>query len=193
MSLGYVECHGLSGAIIAADLMLKTADVQLESIQNSKGYGWITLIVQGDLSAVSVAVESVKSSLPGVYVTSVVIGNPAQGLQNLGMTDVGDSPSNAPEASRQEKEEFVESKPTTENDELLDSEIKAVSDQETSLITPKEEQKEILEKNDNDEVTCNLCGDPKCQRKLGEPHKKCIHFQELNKKQKKDRGTKDHE
>ncbi|MCH5384447.1 BMC domain-containing protein [Limosilactobacillus reuteri] len=26
-SLGYVECNGLSGAIVAADRMLKTADI----------------------------------------------------------------------------------------------------------------------------------------------------------------------
>ena len=87
-SLGYVECHGLSGAVVAADKMLKTADVVLSSIQNTKGNGWITLVVQGNLSAVSVAVEAVKTELPDVYVTSVVIGSPAEGLQRLGTTDV---------------------------------------------------------------------------------------------------------
>jgi microcompartment protein CcmL/EutN len=35
---------------------------------------------------------------------------------------------------------------------------------------------------DDNEVTCNMCGDPKCPRKLGEPHKKCIHYNDLKKK-----------
>ena len=54
-SLGYVECNGLSGAIVAADRMLKTADVELSSIQNTKGNGWVTLQVSGELSAITVA------------------------------------------------------------------------------------------------------------------------------------------
>lgn len=87
-SLGYVECNGLSGAIVAADRMLKTADVDLSSIQNTKGNGWVTLQVSGELSAVTVAVEAVKDYLPDVYVTSTVIGRPASGLDSLGKTDL---------------------------------------------------------------------------------------------------------
>ncbi|MBD5805845.1 BMC domain-containing protein [Limosilactobacillus walteri] len=178
-SLGYVECNGLSGAIVAADRMLKTADVELSSIQNTKGNGWVTLQVSGELSAVTVAIQAVKDYLPQVYVTSAVIGRPALGLSSLGKTDLLNSNSEK-KRIKMASEKTVVITPDNKVDE------KASDDNDQPLVEeePKEEDEpDNKQETDSDnEVTCNMCGDPKCPRKLGEPHKKCIHYNELKKK-----------
>ena len=206
-SLGYVECNGLSGAIVAADRMLKTADVKLSSIQNTKGNGWVTLQVSGELSAVSVAVQAVKEGLPNVYVTSTVIGRPATGVDTLGKTDLlkpaaekkaskstaTAKPAPAEENADKEVSEKaakptvetasaapVEDKqPTAEVSEQPSEESASTAPADTPKVTSSEEQKTTAA---DEKVTCNLCGDPKCPRKLGESHKKCIHYNELKKK-----------
>lgn len=192
-SLGYVECNGLSGAIVAADRMLKTADVKLSSIQNTKGNGWVTLQVSGELSAVSVAVQSVKEALPGVYVTSTVIGRPASGINTLGKTDLL-----KPTPKKEESQpvsagaETITPAPVKDSidEEVNDQSDDAIDEQpsEGNDVAPTDDTKKVIdseEKQDpesDNEVTCNMCGDPKCPRKLGEPHKKCIHYNELKKK-----------
>lgn len=173
-SLGYVECHGLSGAVVAADKMLKTADVVLSSIQNTKGNGWITLVVQGNLSAVSVAVEAVKTELPDVYVTSVVIGSPAEGLQRLGTTDVfKDSV-----CQKQETSVAVDLNDSSETG-LVEQTDDNLTNEESSAQEMVDDESIEIESSPQAKATCNLCGDPECPRKLGEPHKKCIHYKDL--------------
>lgn len=189
-SLGYVECNGLSGAIVAADRMLKTADVDLSSIQNTKGNGWVTLQVSGELSAVTVAVEAVKDYLPNVYVTSVVIGRPASGLSSLGKTDLLSQNPKKKEHNQKATEKTITLTPEPVrnsidkrvDDQANESSIKdeepQSSDNSKSVDGPDSEQ----DVSSSEKVTCNMCGDPKCPRKLGEPHKKCIHYNELKKK-----------
>ena len=57
--------------------------------------------------------------------------------------------------------------------------------QETHSSDDDDDEEDDGESDDDkpgDRVTCNLCGDPKCPRKKGEPHNKCIHYDELKKK-----------
>lgn len=56
-AIGIVEVKSLIGAIQAADTMLKSADVSLVSIE-LVGSGIVAAIVEGDVSAVSSAVEN---------------------------------------------------------------------------------------------------------------------------------------
>ncbi len=187
-SLGYVECNGLSGAIVAADRMLKTADVNLSSIQNTKGNGWVTLQVSGELSAVTVAVEAVKDYLPDVYVTSTVIGRPASGLDSLGKTDLLNQTPKKKEANKpveptitiqpESVKDSIEEKVDEHADEPSIEDRELANDSKT-VDGPDDKDQDV---SSNEKVTCNMCGDPKCPRKLGEPHKKCIHYNELKKK-----------
>ncbi|MCD7119742.1 BMC domain-containing protein [Limosilactobacillus agrestis] len=174
----------MSGAIVAADRMLKTADVELSSIQNTKGNGWVTLQVSGELSAIIVAVQAVKDYLPDVYVTSAVIGRPATGLNSLGKTDLLQ-----PNSKKQQSKNIAEKKEVTEPSLIKEKLIKKSENSDEPNVQVErslEDKDEINDKQDinsnDDEVTCNMCGDPKCPRKLGEPHKKCIHYNELKKK-----------
>lgn len=86
-SLGYLEVTGLSTAIVAADKMLKTADVELSSVENTKGAGWVTICVTGDVAAVSVAIDTARDAVGSCYVSSTVIANPADGVDELSVSD----------------------------------------------------------------------------------------------------------
>ena len=56
-ALGLIETLGLAPALYAADKMLKAADVELISYENI-GSTLVTIIVKGDVGAVSSAVEA---------------------------------------------------------------------------------------------------------------------------------------
>lgn len=60
-SLGLVEIRGLSTAILVADTMAKTANVSILEIENTRGLGYMTIKVLGDVGAVKAAVDSGKS------------------------------------------------------------------------------------------------------------------------------------
>jgi len=57
-SLGLIETIGLTGAVAAADAMLKSANVKLIGDYVRVGSGLITVIVQGEIGAVKAAVEA---------------------------------------------------------------------------------------------------------------------------------------
>lgn len=200
-ALGYVECNGLASATVAADRMLKTSDVELSRIRNADN-GWITLEVTGDISSVKVAVEIVKQTLTDEYVAGIVIGSPAKGLNKLGDSGASDvAPQNFnPEKYNSDgtmKESAMfgphqDVKPveiSAELEKTADSEASVQTDRVDNQVTEQSEDSSdgVVDGNSttsdaDDMVTCNLCGDPKCPRKMGEPHVKCIHYDELKKK-----------
>ena len=51
-SYGFIEITGVVAAIDALDIMCKTADVELASWERKLGGRLVTLIIQGDVSAV---------------------------------------------------------------------------------------------------------------------------------------------
>lgn len=59
-SLGMVEVYGLVVAIEIADAMVKAANVRLGEMTRTKGNGWMTVKVYGDVGAVNAAVDCGK-------------------------------------------------------------------------------------------------------------------------------------
>ncbi len=57
-SYGFIEITGVVAAMDALDIMCKTADVELASWERKLGGRLVTIIVQGDVAAVTEAVES---------------------------------------------------------------------------------------------------------------------------------------
>lgn len=86
-SLGYLEVEGLSTAVVSADKMLKTADVELQGIENTKGGGWIMISITGDVAAVSVAIDAGSEAAADKVISSTVIANPAEGIDEIGKSD----------------------------------------------------------------------------------------------------------
>lgn len=64
-SIGMIETNGMVSATKAADAALKSANVRLVGYDNA-GDGRITVIVEGNISAVKAAIAAAKLMVPGV-------------------------------------------------------------------------------------------------------------------------------
>ncbi len=76
-ALGMIETRGLIASIEAADAMLKAADVTLLR-QDKVDAALVTIVIEGDVSAVQAAVEAGKEAANryGTVVSSLVIPLP---------------------------------------------------------------------------------------------------------------------
>lgn len=75
-SVGIVEVIGSANAVFAVDKMLKTANVRYLSKETVFGSGRVTVFVDGEVSAVTAAVDSVKNSSEFDVFATYVIANP---------------------------------------------------------------------------------------------------------------------
>lgn len=82
-SLGLVETIGLSNAILVADAMSKTANINIIGLENSKGSGYMTIKITGDVGAVNAAVACGKQIAVenNSFVTAKVIPRPASNIE----------------------------------------------------------------------------------------------------------------
>jgi len=85
-ALGFIETVGLASSIVAADAALKSANVKLIGREISKGQGWVTVKITGDVAAVQAAVSAAKTALAATAAADTavahtdVIPRPAAGL-----------------------------------------------------------------------------------------------------------------
>jgi hypothetical protein len=84
-ALGFIETEGLAAAIAAADAALKSANVRLIGREISKGQGYVTVKVSGDVAAVQAAISAARAAAEGVSqaVSTDVIPRPASGLGSV--------------------------------------------------------------------------------------------------------------
>ena len=75
-SLGFVEVSGTVAAVDALDIMCKSADVELVSWERKLGGRLATLIVTGNVSAVTAAVEAANEQCIKKPCAVAVIANP---------------------------------------------------------------------------------------------------------------------
>ncbi|MDQ8758828.1 BMC domain-containing protein [Streptococcus ruminantium] len=85
-ALGLIETYGFIGAIEAADVMLKVANVSLLKLEKVHG-GLVTVSIEGDVGAVKVAVEAGASTVQRFGTeflhSSHVIPRPDQQLSSI--------------------------------------------------------------------------------------------------------------
>lgn len=83
-ALGMIETRGLIGSIEAADAMLKASDVSLLK-QEKVDAALVTVLVQGDVSAVQAAVDagSAAAARVGELVSAHVIPHPDEEVGNV--------------------------------------------------------------------------------------------------------------
>jgi microcompartment protein CcmL/EutN len=83
-ALGFVETRGLVGAIEAADTMVKTARVQILGIEKTVP-ALMSVRIRGDVASVQAAIEAgaAAANRIGQLVSSLVISNPAAGLESI--------------------------------------------------------------------------------------------------------------
>ena len=81
-AFGIVEVLGTANAILAADQMLKTAQVSFRTWDYKCG-GHVCIFVSGDVSAVTSAIDSIKSNPPCDVTMAAVISNPSEETARL--------------------------------------------------------------------------------------------------------------
>ena len=83
-SYGFIETKGFVGSVEAADAMAKAANVEVVGMK-SIGGGYVTVIVKGDVGAVTSAVDagSEAARKVGELLSSHVIARPTEGLLDM--------------------------------------------------------------------------------------------------------------
>lgn len=82
-AIGLIELPNLADAVEALDIMLKTADVRFLTWEKKLGGRLVTIIVQGQVAAVTESVEAAKNKAHGSIVASAVIANPHEETMKL--------------------------------------------------------------------------------------------------------------
>lgn len=80
---GFFEVPGLTAAVVAIDVMSKTADVELVTWEKKLGGRLVTIIIRGDVSAVTQAMEAAESHGIEKPAAHVVIANPHEEIIKL--------------------------------------------------------------------------------------------------------------
>lgn len=75
-SYGFFEISSVTAAVDALDIMCKTADVELVTWERKLGGRLVTIIIRGDVSAVTQAVEAASAGAIKQPVAYTVIPNP---------------------------------------------------------------------------------------------------------------------
>ena len=80
---GFIEITGVVAAINALDIMCKTADVELASWERKLGGRLVTIIIEGDVSAVTEAVEAAVAGAIKKPASYAVIARPHEEIVKL--------------------------------------------------------------------------------------------------------------
>jgi carbon dioxide concentrating mechanism protein CcmO len=76
-AIGILETQGLTAMLVASDVMLKAADVQLVG-KEKIGAAYVTMIIKGDVAAVTAAIEAGRQAVGelGKVIATYVIARP---------------------------------------------------------------------------------------------------------------------
>ncbi len=82
-SLGFIEISGVVAAVDSLDIMCKTSGVELVTWERKLGGRLVTIVIMGDVSAVTEAVENACQKAIKKPVASGVIANPHEEIWRL--------------------------------------------------------------------------------------------------------------
>ncbi|MBQ8164908.1 MAG: BMC domain-containing protein [Clostridia bacterium] len=82
-SLGFIEVSSVTGAVDALDIMCKTADVEFVTWERKLGGRLVTVIVTGNVSAVTQAVEAALERGKVKPCSHAVIANPHEETKRI--------------------------------------------------------------------------------------------------------------
>ena len=139
-ALGLIETRGMVGAIVAADIALKTAQVELINKEYTKG-GLVCIEFEGDVAAVKASVEAAVMAIKdmGVLIASHVIPRPDDSVEKIIKRKVEPS-----------MEEVTQKKVEETKKEIKDIEEKSLENVESKDIQEEiEEINEILKVSKN--------------------------------------------
>ena len=82
-SIGLIEVSGVTAAIDCLDIMCKSADVEFVTWERKLGGRLVTVVVEGQVSAVSAAVENAMANAIIKPVAHAVIASPHEEVKRL--------------------------------------------------------------------------------------------------------------
>ncbi|WP_251389612.1 BMC domain-containing protein [Mediterraneibacter agrestimuris] len=80
---GFFEIPSVTAAVAALDIMCKTADVEMVTWEKKLGGRLVTIIIRGDVSAVTQAIETAAANGIKQPVAHVVIASPHEEIIKL--------------------------------------------------------------------------------------------------------------
>lgn len=177
-ALGLIEVIGLAAGVEAADAAVKAANVTLLGYELTKGGGMVVVKLAGDVGAVKAAVDSAAAAaakVSKVYATHVI---PRPHSELGGMIETKDTVGISAPAKPAET-------PSVSEPISTQAAAEPVPQSEETPVQGADSE-EVLPPVSTDEpkrgsYTCNLCGDPHCPRKKGDPKVTCIHYDKNNK------------
>lgn len=201
-SLGLIEVVGLAAAIEAADAAVKAANIQLMGYELTKGGGLVLVKLCGDVGAVTAGVQagSMAASKVSRVLSTHVIPRPHQQLSCIIVQEdtVGkkESPSKmivSPSQVIEEKQEIITETsdqfelPTEAEEEVEvqveekqhipeEQELETLISEPTNEDSTSDDSIESVQKTKRAADICNLCNDPACHRKKGDPKITCIYY-----------------
>ncbi|HWR42184.1 BMC domain-containing protein [Sporomusa sp.] len=182
-ALGLIEVVGLAAGLEAADAAIKAANVELLGYELTKGGGMVVIKLCGDVGAVKAAVDAaaVAAAKVNTVVAKHVIPRPHHELGGIVITKdtVGKKPAELelePEPEPIEAQLQSEQQAPAQTVTMDEPEPAAEAAENTDIEPAAEEEKVAPVTAVNPAETCNLCGDPACSRKKGDPRVTCIHY-----------------
>lgn len=84
-ALGIIETLGLAAAVEAADVAVKSANVELIGYELTKGSGFTAVKITGDVGAVNAAMQAAQAAVPHItrVVAHVTIPRPSKGIEGM--------------------------------------------------------------------------------------------------------------
>ena len=154
-SLGTIEVVGLSSAIVVADAMAKTANIEINDLEITKGFGFVTVKIFGDVGAVKAAISAGKSLAlqSGAYVASNVIARPNMELEKR-ILSFKEEKKEEPKKEEVKEEPKVEEKVenTSENTEKPIEKKEEVKDTKEEVKPEAKEDKKVENEQIKEEI-----------------------------------------
>lgn len=154
-SLGTIEVVGLSSAIVVADAMAKTANIEINDLEITKGFGFVTVKIFGDVGAVKAAISAGKSLAlqSGAYVASNVIARPNMDLEKR-ILSFKEEKKEEPKKEEVKEEPKVEEKVenTSENTEKPIEKKEEVKDTKEEVKPEAKEDKKVENEQIKEEI-----------------------------------------
>ena len=204
-ALGLIETFGLVAAIEAADAAVKAANVLLLGYEKTRGGGMVLVKIRGDVGAVQAAVDAavVAAERVSKVVSHHVIPRPHEGMDPMIANidrpapqpppgpppprgPVPSAPAAPPAPASVEvlpvvKESVAPAVTISREPVAAESGVLPVTPAEpapgrTPTLEPLPVALTRLEDEAVDDDCCNLCGDPACPRRKGQPRRMCMHY-----------------
>lgn len=182
-ALGLIETIGLVAAVEAADAAVKAANIELLGYELTRGSGLVVVKLQGDVGAIKAAVAAgavAAEKVGKVWATHVIprphreLGSMVESPDTVGRKTKEAQPA-AADSGAAEPPEGGEGEPQGPADTAGEEPVQADAGEEEPAVPPEPETSPAPVDKPSPEV-CNLCGDPACSRKKGDPKVTCLHY-----------------